>query len=135
MKLILSLYLLFCAFALHAQTDAVQISNIDSAIYHNPEIAPDFPGGQKAWMRFLLHKLMYPAEAQSIEIQGTVEVQFWVDTEGSSHDVTTIGGPEQLRAESVRIIKKVSKWVPAVDKGKKVNAWKIQPITFKLEAQ
>ena len=135
MKSILLFFMLFSAWSLKAQTDTAQISKIDSGIYHKPDITPEYPGGQNAWARYLQKNLRYPEEAQPKSIQGTVVVQFWVDSSGFSHDVTAISGPEELREESIRVVKNVGRWASAVCNGKRVNAWKSQPISYRLESQ
>ncbi|MBS1566551.1 MAG: TonB family protein, partial [Bacteroidetes bacterium] len=98
------------------------------------EIESDYPGGQGAWLRYLQKNLNYPQEAQDNEIQGTVTIQFIVDKEGNVSDVEAISGPNELRAEAIRVIKKSGKWEPAVQNGRKVKSYKKQPITFRLEA-
>ncbi len=99
------------------------------------EIESDYPGGQSAWIRYLTKTLVYPQDAQDNEIQGTVVVQFIVDKEGNVSDVEAISGPNELRAEAVRVIKKSGKWTAAVQNGRQVKSYKKQPITFRLEAQ
>ena len=69
------------------------------------------------------------------EIQGTVVVQFIVDKEGNVSDVEAISGPNELREEAVRVIKKSGKWTPAIQNGRQVKSYKKQPIKFRLEAQ
>ena len=135
MKSILFVFLLFSSWSLKAQTDTTQISKTDSTIYQNPEIAAMYPGGQISWMHFLQKNLIYPEQALPKQIQGTVVIRFWVDSAGLSHDVTAISGPEELRGESIKLINKVNMWSPAISYGKKVNAWKTQPITFRLQSQ
>jgi len=98
------------------------------------EIESDYPGGQGAWLRYLQKNLNYPQEAQDNEIQGTVTIQFIVDKEGNVSDVEAISGPNELRNEAIRVIKKSGKWEPAVQNGRKVKSYKKQPITFRLEA-
>jgi protein TonB len=49
-------------------------------------------------------------------------------------DVEAIQGPNELRGEAIRVIKKSGKWEPAVQNGRKVKSYKKQPITFRLEA-
>ncbi len=98
------------------------------------EIESDYPGGQGAWLRYLQKNLQYPQDAIDNEIQGTVTVQFIVDKEGAVSDVEAISGPNELRAEAIRVIKKSGKWEPAVQNGRKVKSYKKQPITFRLEA-
>ncbi len=99
------------------------------------EIESDYPGGQGAWIRYLNKTLVYPQDAQDNEIQGTVVVQFIVDKEGNVSDVEAISGPNELRGEAARVIKKSGKWTPAVQNGRQVKSYKKQPITFRLESQ
>src|SRR5215831_20541908 len=97
------------------------------------EIESEYPGGAAAWQRYLGKSLRYPQEAIDAEIQGTVVVQFIVDKEGNVSDVEAISGPNELRDEAVRVIKKSGKWTPAVQNGRQVKSYKKQPIVFKLE--
>ena len=135
MQFILALCFVFSVCSLQAQTDTTQIPKTDSAVYYNPDMKAEYPGGQNAWMRFLTKNLMYPAEAAPKEIQGIVVTQFIVDSTGLAHNATAIGGPEELRDESIRVIKKVKVWIPAKYHGRKVNSWKTQNIQFRLESQ
>ena len=96
------------------------------------EIESQYPGGMAAWARFLHKNLNYPQEAADMDIQGTVLVQFVVDKEGNVSDVTAVSGPQELRAEAVRVIKKSGKWTPAVQNGRQVKSYKSQPVGFRL---
>lgn len=99
------------------------------------EIESSYPGGAAAWTRYLIKTLRYPQEAQDQEVQGAVVVQFIVDKEGVVSDVQAVSGPNELRDEAVRVIKKSGKWTPAVQNGRKVKSYKKQPILFKLETE
>lgn len=99
------------------------------------EIESEYPGGTSAWQRYLNKSLRYPQEAQDNEVQGTVVIQFIVDKEGTVSAVEAISGPEELREEAVRVIKKSGKWTPAVQNGRQVKSYKKQPITFRLEIE
>jgi protein TonB len=94
----------------------------------------EFPGGMLAWGRFLNRNLRVPDEAVNQGVIGTVVVQFVVDVDGSVSDVTAVSGPEEggLREEAVRVIKKSGKWVPALQNGRSVKAYRRQPVVFKL---
>jgi periplasmic protein TonB len=96
------------------------------------EIESMYPGGMAAWARFLHKNLNYPQEAADNGIQGTVLVQFIVDKEGIVSDVTAVSGPQELRAEAIRVIKKSGKWTPAVQNGRQVKSYKSQPVGFRL---
>jgi len=99
------------------------------------EIESEYPGGIMAWQRFLNRNLRYPQEAVDQDIQGYVVVQFIVDKEGNVSDVEAVSGPEMLRPEAVRVIKKSGKWTPAIQNGHKVRSYKKQPIGFKIAAE
>ncbi|OQP51097.1 energy transducer TonB [Niastella yeongjuensis] len=99
------------------------------------EIESEYPGGAAAWQRYLNRNLRYPQEAIDNEVQGAVVVQFIVDKEGNVSDVEAISGPQELRAEAVRVIKKSGKWTPAVQNGRQVKSYKKQPIVFRLESE
>ena len=99
------------------------------------EIESDYPGGTAAWMRYLQKNLVYPDEAQNNEVQGQVIVKFIVDKEGKVSDVEAISGPNELREEAMRVIRKSGSWIPAVQNGRKVKSYKSQPINFRLESQ
>jgi protein TonB len=99
------------------------------------EIESEYPGGAAAWQRYLNRNLRYPQEAIDNEVQGAVVVQFIVDKEGNVSDVEAISGPNELRGEAVRVIKKSGKWTPAVQNGRQVKSYKKQPIVFRLESE
>lgn len=101
-------------------------------IWTSVQIESSYPGGRPAWERFLKRNLHYPQQAQDNEIQGTVIVQFVVDKEGNVSNVIALSGPEDLKAEAVRVIKKSGKWTPAIQNGNQVPSYKKQPIGFTL---
>lgn len=101
-------------------------------VFLKVEIESQYPGGLSAWARFLRRNLHYPQAAADNEVQGTVVVQFIVDREGAVSDVEAVSGPQELRAEAVRVIKKSGNWTPAVQNNIKVKSYKKQPITFVL---
>ena len=97
------------------------------------EIESEYPGGLESWRRFLGKNLKYPEDAVEKEIEGTVLVQFIVDKEGNVSDVAAVSGPNELRAEAERVIRKSGKWTPATQNTRKVKSYKRQPIVFRLE--
>lgn len=104
----------------------------DDAPFMTVEVDASFPGGLPAWARFLNKNLRYPDDALAQGLSGTVVVQFVVDLDGNVSDVHAISGPEQggLREEAERVIKRSGKWVPAVQNGRHVKAYRRQPVTF-----
>jgi len=113
--------------------EAPKHNDDDGTIFRSVEIESTYPAGMQAWLRFLSKNFRVPEEAISTETGGTVIVQFVVDKDGNVSDVQAVEGPEVLRAEAVRVIKKSGKWMPAIQNGRKVNSYKRQPIVVKLE--
>lgn len=113
------------------QKEQTVVSNL---IFTRTEIEAEYPGGKEAWVKYLLKNLKYPETAINKNIQGTVVVQFIVDKEGKVSEVTAIDGPQELRAESERIIRESGGWVPAIQNGHKVRAYKKQTISFVLNS-
>lgn len=113
-------------------TTPIATNNIgDKEVFWKVEIEPFYPAGPQAWMRFLIKNFHAPGEAgdQAGGTTATVKVQFIVDNEGNVSDVHAISGPEVLRKEAERVIKKSGRWEPAIQNGRKVNSYKCQPIT------
>ena len=98
------------------------------------EFEAEYPGGNSAWGKYLIQNLKYPPEAAKSKIQGAVVVQFIVEKNGAIRDITAISGPEQLRAESIRVIRESGNWIPAKQSGHKVRSFHRQPIVYRLES-
>ncbi len=119
---------------------AVRIVNIDfdkvtrqhDTTYTKVEEEAQYPGGNAGWGAYLVKSVRYPVAAAKKNIQGTVLVQFIVDQQGKITDVTALSGPEELKAESIRVVKESGNWTSALNNGKKVKSYKRQPIIYKL---
>ena len=107
-------------------------------IFEKVEIEASFKGGEGAWRKFLERNLnaSTPVDNGAPEGTYTVWVQFVVDREGNISEVksqTNHGfGMEQ---EAVKVISKGPKWEPAVQNGRKVKAYRKQPITFVVQGE
>jgi len=112
-----------------------KLENTDSAREaQKKEIESDFVGKLNAWRKFLEHNLNYPDRAVKSNIQGDVIIRFVIDTEGNVTDPEIFRSVEwSLDEEALRIIKKAKRWTPAVQKGKVVKSYKMQPIYFRLQ--
>src|SRR3984885_4252096 len=100
-------------------------------LFMKVEVESEYPGGPPAWQRYLHKNFNYPEEAVNNDIQGTVVVRFIVDREGNVSDVEAISGPNELRDEAMRVIRKSGKWVPALQNGRQVKSYKSQSVQFK----
>ena len=110
----------------------VKHQNHDS-IYRQVDVMPEFPGGEKAMMQFIVDNVNYPQKAKDANIQGKVYVSFVVEKDGSVDEVKLMrgigGGCDE---EAVRVVKAMPKWVPGKQDGKLVRVSYMLPFVFKL---
>lgn len=97
------------------------------------EVESGFAGGIKGWQHYLQTNLRYPRDAISKSAQGEVRVIFVIDAIGVASDTWILKSVEHsLDEESARLIDDSPKWTPAVQDGRKVKSYKIQPILYRL---
>jgi TonB family protein len=108
------------------------ISQDSSGIPIKVEQEAEYPGGQQGWITYLTKHLVYPQKAVKKEIQGTVVVQFIVNKDGSLREFKVVSGPEDLKSESLRVLKASGKWLPAKNKGVAIDSYHMQPFVYKL---
>jgi protein TonB len=113
--------------------EAPKRNNDDDSLFIVVQIESEYPGGKAAWMRYLNKNFRYPQAAMDNEIQGAVMVQFIVDKDGNVSNVEAMSGPDELKEEAVRVIKKSGKWDPAIQNGRQVKSYKRQSVLFQLQ--
>ena len=98
------------------------------------EEMPEFPGGPKALMDYLMENVKYPKTAFDADIQGRVIAQFVVDKEGTVRDAHVVKSVDPaLDAEALRVINAMPKWKPGRQNGKVVNVKYTIPVNFQLQ--
>lgn len=110
----------------------------ENQIFEKVEIEASFTGGEPAWRKYLERNLNPNAPVDNGAPEGTytVYVQFVVSKDGSISDVKALTNHGYgMEAEAMRVIKKGPKWVPAVQNGRSVNAYRKQPITFQVTSE
>jgi protein TonB len=119
--------------ALKAERDEQKRNRIAKGSETSEEREASFNNGEKNWQYYLTRNIQFPQRAQNMQLNGTVRVCFMIDTEGAVKEIWLGKSVEySVDDESIRLIKTAPRWEPAVRKGKKVNAWRIQPITFRF---
>lgn len=107
-----------------------------SALFYKVETEADFKGGVDGWRKFLTKTLRFPDLASEILPPGQKKsiIQFVVCTDGVVCDLQVVESSHPLLdLEAVKTIQKGGNWTPAEQNGKKVKAYRKQPITFVLE--
>ena len=133
--------------------EAISSGVVEAPVTKEPEILIDvqiqaeFPGGNKAWSDYISRAVSKSMdELVDDGKNGTVVAQFVVDTEGNVSDVKVLGcneatvanciGTQSKLAEiAIAAIKRGPKWKPAEQNGRKMKAYRRQPITFKLQEE
>ncbi len=104
------------------------------SIYTAPDHLPEFPGGEAELQKFIRRNLRWPEDLSEICLQGRVQVKFYVDTLGKIHEpqiVKTLY--PSCDEEALRIASLLPDFIPAEHQGKKVKAWYIVKVTFRIE--
>jgi protein TonB len=103
----------------------------EDAPFIRVEIEAKFPGGAEAWQRYIQKAIISQLGEFSDADYGTCVLQFIVDKNGNVSDVkaTTMAGTK-LAEIATNAIRKGPKWTPAMQNGRYVNAYRIQPVTL-----
>lgn len=110
-----------------------KLNDDGNIVFEKVEIEPSFPEGNGAWNKYLEKNFNPSIAAQNHAPAGeyTVYVQFIVDKEGNIRNIKALTnhgfGMEQ---EALRIMKVSPDWVPGIQNGHMVNAYRKQRFDF-----
>jgi periplasmic protein TonB len=107
-------------------------------IFEKVEIEASFKGGESAWRKYLERNLNanVPVDNGAPEGTYTVYVQFVVSKDGKISDVKALTNHGYgMEKEAVKVIEKGPPWTPAIQNGRQVNAFRKQPITFRVTSE
>ena len=107
-----------------------------SEIFTEVEQNAEYPGGMKAFGKFLQENLKYPESAQKANVSGKVYIQFIVNTDGSASDFIVLKSAGYgFDEEALRVLELASKWIPGKQSGRTVRSRYTVPINFELETE
>ncbi|MEP7374068.1 MAG: energy transducer TonB [Chitinophagaceae bacterium] len=117
--------------------DTVPANDTSAAgkIYESVEEEAYFAGGESAWRRYLEQNLNPSVPVDNGAKAGlyTVYIQFVVDIDGKISDIKPLTKHGfGMEAEVMRILRISPSWVPAVQHGRKVRAYRKQPVSFQI---
>ncbi len=99
------------------------------------QVEAQFPGGKKAWLKYLeknLHASL-PAVYGAPKGVYTVVLSFIVEEDGKISNIVIIDNPGYGTAlEAARVIMKSPKWIPAIKDGRNVKYREVQSISFEV---
>lgn len=105
------------------------------SVFRKVGIEAAFPGGAAVWRNFLMKNLnaSIPVDKGAPAGTYTVIVQFVVDIDGNIFDIKALTNHGYgMETEVIRVISIGPKWESALLNGKKVKAYRRQPVTFQL---
>lgn len=133
------LFTLFTFSVVHSLAQDVPDSvKNDSVLTKDLDVRPSFPGGLPAWSAFLRRNLdaRTPMNNGAPTGKYTVQIKFTVDKEGNaSNAVALTNHGYGMEQEVMRLIKIAGKWTPGQQKGRIVNTYMIQPVTFVIQPE
>jgi len=86
--------------------------------------------------QYLAKNIIYPKDAKTNNIQGTVYISFIIEKDGSISTVTVLRGVQggrSLENEAIRVISGMPKWIPGQQNGHAVRVQYMIPIHFRLD--
>ena len=117
----------------------------EAKIFEEPEVFPQFPGGDQALMEFIENNLHCPKKMLRIGANGRVIVSFVVEKDGSITEPKVVkttlkkksGKPyentriiKQCEEEALRIMKMMPRWIPGRQNGVRVRMKYAVPFRF-----
>ena len=123
----------FSASAQDTSQNIVGVGPVDTTIFARVEVEASFPGGLAGWQNFLFTHLKAntPIRRKAPAGTYTVTVQFIVDRQGELSDVKALTAHGYgMEEEVMRVVRKSPRWLPALQNGRKVKAYRRQPVTF-----
>ena len=114
-------------------TDTVQTQR---EIFTIVEEQPNYQGGMDAFYKYVISEIKYPLQARNAGIEGTVQVQFVIERDGSISNTIAKSsiGPE-CDHEAIRVIENAPGFVAGSQRGRTVRTTMVLPITFKLNPE
>ncbi len=101
-------------------------------VFQKVETEAKFPGGEAAWAKYISASLNKVIDSLQTENKtGTCVVQFIVDMDGNISEVEPVTMQGTLLSRTiVDALKQGPKWIPTMQNGHKVKAYRRQPVTF-----
>lgn len=97
-----------------------------------PEKQPEPIGGYESFYALVKKNLKYPKQAQRVDVQGKVFVEFVVNRDGTPTDITVIKGIGAGCDEEAKRVIGLTQWNPGKQRGKPVRVKMVLPIIFVL---
>ncbi len=106
-----------------------------AAIFQNPDVMPEYPGGELALKKFIAETIRYPFMEKETGKQGTVYLIFTVKSDGCITDIRPakeVAGARGFTIEAMRVVSLMPQWIPGEYNGKAIACSVNLPVRFIL---
>lgn len=118
---------------LHAQSAKPSTTKAKAVAATDAGTAPEYPGGRDAMLQFLAKNTKYPTRAQLTKTEGLVMMQVTIDEAGKLKEVkAAYSDSPLLETEPMRVLKQMTTWEPAKNKGVPVASTYLFPFMFNM---
>ncbi len=103
------------------------------SVFVNPDVRPQFTGGEAALVAYMTKNMHYPETARLKKVTGKVYIRFVLSAEGRITDASLVRGPGSgLNEEALRLVWLMPPWQPGYQRGQAVRVVCTMPIEFQL---
>ena len=114
----------------NSERDIKEVSGERAVEKNLPTYDAQYPGGIEKFTDFLRKYLNTPDDLEAGE-KKVVIIRLMVDVDGTISKTEIIqSGGEKYDKEVIRVLRKMPKWIPAMQNGIKVGTYFTQPVTF-----
>jgi len=114
--------------------DTQNVRPVSQDKIRNPEVMPEFPGGEIGLSEFIKNRIVYPKRALEKGIMGRVYVDFIISKSGKVTDAKVARGVDpDLDKEALRVVNSMPLWRPGRNDGELVDVSYTVPVDFVLK--
>jgi TonB family protein len=79
------------------------------------DVEPEFPGGTKAFYKYISKSITFPADVDPQQVQGSVILSMAIEKDGRLTDIKILKGlTETMDTETLRIMNACPRWKPGM---------------------
>lgn len=106
----------------------------EKKVFRHVEQMPQFPGGDKALLKYISRNIKYPQVAADNGVQGKVYLKFVIEKDGSIGEILIVKSPDKsLSKEAKRVVASLPKFKPGMQNGHPARVWYLVPVQFRLQ--
>ncbi len=131
LMLFLSLTLIFNTKLVAQEKVKNATETTDSDILSVVEVKPEYPGGIQAFYQYFIDNMRVPS---NIQVKGKLQMSFVVEKDGSLTDIKVVNDDNtNLGNAATTVLQKSPKWIPGMQKGKRVRIQYNLPIQIEID--